>query len=56
MTLDDFKSALFINIHFKEKHSELPVIEAKYFYSINSTIKFSKTYNKIISNYLKKEQ
>ena len=54
MSFNDFNTAIFVNLYQKEKQDELPIIESKYFYSVNTTIKFSKTYNKIIENYLKK--
>jgi len=55
MSYNDFKTSIFVNLYQKEKQDELPIIESKYFYSVNTTIKFSKTYNKIIENYLKKQ-
>ena len=55
MSYDDFETAIFVNLYQKEKQGELPIIESKYFYSVNTTIKFSKTYKKIIENYLKKQ-
>ena len=54
ISFNDFNTAIFVNLYQKEKQDELPIIESKYFYSVNTTIKFSKTYNKIIENYLKK--
>ncbi len=56
MSYNDFETAIFVNLYQKEKQDELPIIESKYFYSVNTTIKFSKTCNKIIKNYLKKNE